>query len=62
MIVGLGRLAHDHVAVTDTAWPPARGIIHREDRFGGNALNALATIVARVSRRLPRYRGHLRDR
>ena len=47
MIVGLGCLAHDHVAVTDTAWAAGKGhIIHREDRFGGNAPNALATIAA----------------
>lgn len=36
MIVGLGCLAHDHVAVTDTAWAAGKGhIIHRADRFGG---------------------------
>ena len=47
MIVGLGCLAHDHVAVTDTPWAAGKGhIIHREDRFGGNAPNALATIAA----------------
>ena len=47
MIVGLGCLAHDHVAVTDTEWAAGKGhIIHREDRFGGNAPNALATIAA----------------
>lgn len=47
MIVGLGCLAHDHVAVTDTAWAAGKGhIIHRADRFGGNAPNALVTIAA----------------
>jgi len=47
MIVGLGCLAHDHVAVTDTPWAAGKGhIVHSEDRFGGNAPNALATIAA----------------
>ena len=47
MIVGLGCLAHDHVAVTDTPWAAGKGhITHSEDRFGGNAPNALATIAA----------------
>ena len=47
MIVGLGCLAHDHVVVTDTPWAAGKGhIVHGEDRFGGNAPNALATIAA----------------
>ena len=47
MIVGRGCLAHDHVAVTDTLWAAGKGhIVHSEDRFGGNAPNALATIAA----------------
>ena len=47
MIVGLGCLAHDHVVVTDTPWAAGKGhIVHSEDRFGGNAPNALATIAA----------------
>ena len=47
MIVGLGCLAHDNVLVTETTWAAGKGrIIRREERFGGNVRNALATVAA----------------
>ncbi len=47
MIVGLGCLAHDNVLVTETTWSAGKGrIIRREERFGGNVRNALATVAA----------------
>ena len=47
MIVGLGCLAHDNVLVTETTWSAGKGrIVRREERFGGNVRNALATVAA----------------
>ena len=47
MIVGLGCLAHDNVLVTETTWAAGKGrIIRREERFGGNVRNALATVAS----------------
>jgi len=47
MILGLGCIAHDDVLLTEATWAEGKGrISQREERFGGNVRNALATVAA----------------